>query len=119
MHIPVIIVHPLDINKSFKRDKSLISTIIFVDKYVIIIIGKTISLAGNPNIKAVTITPSNPINKPNGFKKFDNIFIIFLPPISILVNSQISSPVGAAIITALPSIFKVLSTKDLTNTFNI
>ena len=37
--------------------------------YAIMMIGMTISLAGNPRIKAIRITPSNPISCANGSKK--------------------------------------------------
>ena len=92
---------------------------VFDDRYVIIIIGSTISLAGNPRINAISITPSNPSNKPKLFKKLEIIVIILLFPIVIFVSNQIISPVGAAITTALPSILRVLSIRDLTSTFNI
>ena len=71
MHIAVTIVHPLLINKSLIILKSLTSNITLDDIYPIIIIGSTISFAGKPNMKAVSIIPSKPINIPIGFKKLD------------------------------------------------
>ena len=34
--------------------------------YAIIMIGRTISFAGNPRINAISITPSSPISRPSG-----------------------------------------------------
>ena len=60
VHIAVFIVHPLLISTIFNSAKSFISIILPVDMYAIKIIGTTISLAGNPKINAISITPSSP-----------------------------------------------------------
>ena len=59
-HMAVIHVHPLFINSVFNSTKLLNSLIAPVCIYAIIIIGITISLAGNPSKKAIRMTPSNP-----------------------------------------------------------
>ena len=71
--------------------------------------GRTISLAGNPKIKAVKIYPSKPINFAKGSKKLATIVNILLSPIIILANNQITAPAGAATARALPSTNNVLS----------
>ena len=55
------------------------------------IIGSTISFAGNPKINAVNITPSRPKISPNSFKKLAIMFIIAVSFIVILVKSHIIS----------------------------
>ena len=68
VHKAVTHVQPL-----FKRSVyncGLLSSIrLLVDIQVMIIIGTTISLAGNPRIKANKITPSSPIKCPKGSRK--------------------------------------------------
>ena len=71
--------------------------------YVIIAIGITISFAGNPNINESSITPSSPNNFANGSRNNDNCFNIDIPFIDILDKHHIINPIGAEIITALPS----------------
>lgn len=75
VHIAVSVVHPLSINKVFNDE---ISRVVNVDSdiYVIIIIGKTISFAGNPNINPIKITPSIPNTFANGFNVSDIYFSI-------------------------------------------
>ena len=48
-------------------------------KYPIIIIGITISLAGNPKIKAINIVPSRPNTYAIGSKKLVNMLNIEAP----------------------------------------
>lgn len=68
-HIAVINVQPLSTNNVFRSNKLLNSIKFPVAIYPIIIIGTTISLAGNPKIKDIKITPSNPIKLAMGSKK--------------------------------------------------
>ena len=80
------------------------------------IIGNTISFAGIPSINAVSIYPSNPINRANGSKKFAIYVRILISPMFIFANNHITRPAGAATATALPSTNKVLSNIDLIST---
>ena len=70
----VIIVQPLSVNSALKSARLSSSISEPVERYAIIIIGKTISLAGNPRIKANKITPSSPKNCANGSKKSEQYF---------------------------------------------
>ena len=83
------------------------------------IIGITISLAGNPNIKASNIIPSSPIMDANGFNKLAECLSKVILFILILAMIQIIAPAGRATSTALPRINKVLSNMDLIITFII
>ena len=64
--IAVINVHPLLINIFLILTLSVSNEILLVFKYPIIIIGSTISLAGNPSKNDKIIFPSIPSNLPNG-----------------------------------------------------
>ena len=66
----VIQVQPFATSKLCNSERLWYSVKLPVDIYAINIIGITISLAGNPNIKANKITPSNPISLANGSRKF-------------------------------------------------
>ena len=82
-------------------------------------IGITISLAGNPRMKAINITPSKPIVLANGSKAFVHIFKSVLLPTVILAISHIIRPAGADIRMALFKTKIVLSNIDLIITFVI
>ena len=69
VHIAVVAVHPFDINISFKSERLGISVIAPCDIYAISAIGLTISFAGKPNMNAINMIPSSPINCANGSKK--------------------------------------------------
>jgi len=66
--IAVIQVHPLLTNNSFNSVKLSNSIILPDSMYAMIMIGTTISLAGNPKINANNMTPSIPSSLPNGSK---------------------------------------------------
>ena len=66
----VTTVHPFDINNMDNSLRLLYSARTPVPLYIIRIMGRTISLAGNPSMKAVIMVPSRPINTPKGSKKF-------------------------------------------------
>lgn len=119
VQIAVIYVHPWLTNKSFNCTKSLISVITPVDKYVIIMIGITISLAGKPNINANKITPSNPITLANGSKKLEQVVSKDTPPRFVFARIHINNPAGAATTIALPNTKRVLSQIERTMTFPI
>ena len=79
--------------------------------------GKTISLAGSPNINAVSITPSRPNRAAKGFKKELIMLSKLLLFIWVLASSHITAPDGAATITARHKTPRVLSNTERTNTF--
>jgi len=117
--IPVSKVHPFCFKISPIANVLSISTKLPVAKYDISIIGKTISFAGIPNIKAVKIYPSIPIKLAKGSKKLAIYERIDKFPIVIFANNHITIPIGAATDIALPSTNRVLSKSDLTITFPI
>ena len=77
----VICVQPFEIKISFTACVEKASLKTLPPLYIIRIIGRTISLAGSPNIKAVSITPSKPISFPSGSKNVLIILRMFSPPI--------------------------------------
>ena len=87
--------------------------------YAIIIIGMTISLAGNPRIKAIRMTPSIPSSLPNGSRKLVQWASRVISPTVIFAISQIKSPAGAATMTALPRTNSVRSKTERTITLPI
>ena len=64
-------VQPLLTNRVFSSAKFSYSTRLPLHKYAIIIIGITISLAGNPSMNAINITPSKPNSFAKGSKKLE------------------------------------------------
>lgn len=102
-------VQPLLTNKVFSSVKFSYSTKLPLHKYVIIIIGITISLAGNPNIKAINITPSKPNIFAKGSKKLEMWFNMLTSEIITFDSIHNIMPAGAATITALPKTKSVLS----------
>lgn len=116
VHMAVFIVHPLISNISFISTSEFVSTNCPDMVYAISAIGKTISFAGKPSIKAIKITPSNPKILPNGSKKFVQCSKIVIPEILIFASNQMMIPAGNATITALPSTNNVLSNIERTIT---
>ena len=117
--IAVIIFHPLSINNFLSTFKSSISKRLPCAKYAIIMIGTTISFAGNPRIKANNITPSIPKNLPNGSKKFEQCDNNVASAIVTFAITQIRNPAGIAIIIALLNTNNVRSQIDLMITLPI
>lgn len=78
------------------------------------IIGTTISFAGNPKINASKITPSSPISEPRGWRKFEIITHSDSPFIIMFDINHITIPAGAATHIALKSTKMVLSSKERT-----
>lgn len=72
-------------------------------------IGKTISLAGIPKIKANKITPSSPIRLAMGSRKVAVWVRILIPDISIFAINQMIKPAGIATIMARFRTVRVLS----------
>ena len=77
--------------------------------------GNTISFAGNPSINAINITPSSPINLPKGSKKLEQYVSILISLTLMLAVTHIRNPAGAAMKIALPNTKMVLSITDLTS----
>lgn len=73
-------VHPFCVKSSRKTE--VFSRFIREDcaVYAIMIIGTTISFAGNPKIKAIRIIPSSPKSLPNGSKNAAQILSKLSPP---------------------------------------
>lgn len=109
-------VQPFDTNNCFSS-KVPISVIVPVAIYAIIMIGTTISFAGKPKIKAMSITPSNPISWANGSKNPLQCASMVTPPIDTFAISHIINPAGAAITMALPNTNNVRSKMERTITF--
>ena len=109
MLIAVIHVQPLSTNNCFNTDRLSSSSIFPFAIYAMMIIGITISFAGNPKIKARRITPSNPITLANGSKKSEQYARSVISPICTFAMTHMTSPAGAAIAIALPSTKSVRS----------
>ena len=62
----VVHVHPFAQSKVLSSFRPASSIILEFAVYAIIIIGITISFAGNPRINAISITPSSPIKRAKG-----------------------------------------------------
>lgn len=87
--------------------------------YAIIMAGSTISLAGEPRIKAMSIVPSMPKKRAAGSRKSVHKERSEDPPTVIFARHQIISPAGAAITTARPRTKRVLSKTERTITLPI
>ena len=81
------------------------------------IMGMTISLAGNARINARSITPSSPNSLANGSRDEEKSERRVFSPTLILARHHIITPAGMADITALPRTKAVLSTTDRTIIF--
>lgn len=112
VHKAVSYVHPLETNSSLSCDRLLMSIKVLLDVYAIMMIGITISLAGNPRMNAIRITPSSPIKRANGSRKSEQMASGVVSPTRRFAISQISIPAGIAVITALPRTKAVLSKID-------
>ena len=119
VQIAVTIVHPFETKSSFNWLRLLSSAKLPVAIYAMMIIGKTISFAGKPNINAIRITPSSPIRRANGSKNPVQWLSRLMPSTLTLASSQIISPAGAATITARLSTKSVLSNSERTSIFPI
>jgi len=95
-------VQPFCRNISLHSERFVISLNVPCDRYIIIIMGTTISLAGKPSIKASKIVPSSPICLPNGSRKSAVIFKSEESPMLMLASNHISIPAGAATAAARP-----------------
>ena len=112
-------VHPFSIKSCRSIVRLFISTRLPVDRYAIIIIGTTISLAGRPRINASKITPSIPSIWAKGSKKCAQCANSVMSPALRLANSQINNPAGAATAAARPRTNMVRSKIERTITFPI
>lgn len=68
---------------------------LFLARYVIIIIGITISFAGSPRIKARIITPSSPSSCPKGSRVFAMFIKRLVSFIVVFDSIHIIKPAGA------------------------
>ena len=82
-------------------------------------IGTTISFAGNPRIKASSMTPSIPMTWANGSRNPEQCARSVASPTEILAISQMMSPAGAATTIARPRTNRVLAKIERTITFPI
>ena len=89
------------------------------DVYAIIIIGITISFAGNPRMKARRIFPSMPRNFPTGSRISESRERIVESPKEVFARIHIISPAGTATAQALPSTNIVRSNMERTITLPI
>ena len=80
-------------------------------------IGTTISFAGNPRINANKMTPSIPRRCANGSRNSEQWASNVISPTVILASNHRMSPAGAATLAARPSTNNVLSNKDRMITF--
>lgn len=112
-------VHPLFTNNAFNASTLTRSVKEPVEAYIIIIIGMTISLAGNPSKNAMIMAPSSPINLPNGSIKFVKCVKIGIPPTLTLAAIHIMNPAGKATLAARPNTYSVRSKRERTSTFPI
>ena len=112
----VSVVQPFSIKSSFISYRVRLSVTVPCDKYAIIIIGITISLAGKPSINARRITPSKPKSRAKGSKKPDAYAKSVVPETVTFAKIQITSPAGAATDIALPKTNRVLSRTERTIT---
>ena len=117
MQIAVVVVQPFETNNSFNADSESNWASVPCDRYAMIIIGITISFAGNPKINAIKITPSSPKIRANGSKNDEQILSRLAPSTVMFAISQIISPAGAATAAALPKTNKVLSKIERIITF--
>ena len=104
----VIHVQPLAISRflsSARLDKSMMLP---AARYAIMMMGNTISLAGNPKINARRITPSKPKICANGSRKLAQILKMVCPSTEKFAISHMTSPAGAATTTARPNTNSVL-----------
>ena len=102
---------------SFSPKSESKSVSVPVAVYAIIIIGTTVSLAGKPSIKAVSMTPSSPMSFANGSSAPEKADNRLSPRTVTFAASQIIMPAGAATAAALPRTKRVLSKIERTMTF--
>ena len=119
VHTAVNHVQPLSTKSACNCVRSLISMRLPVAMYVIIIMGTTISLAGNPRINANRITPSSPRSCAKGSRKAAQYANKLALPYGMFASNQISNPAGAATTAALPKTNKVRSKIERTITFPV
>lgn len=112
VHKAVNVLQPLFVKRVQSVAGDETSVKLLAHKYAITIIGITISLAGNPNINAIKITPSSPIILAKGSKKDVQYFKRLISLTFIFERHQINKPAGAATNIALYNTNRVLSKID-------
>ncbi len=116
-HNAVLYVHPFASRRVFNVKNDSSSKMLPLHIYPIIIMGNTISFAGNPSKNAINIMPSSPINLAKGSKKLEQCMSILAPFIFMFAINHIRNPAGAATVIALPNTKIVLSITDLMSIF--
>lgn len=119
VHNAVVIVQPFSTKSVCNVESSEISVRLPSDRYVMIIMGVTISFAGKPRTKPSRIVPSIPNQFANGSRKAEMWWRSGTFSTVRFPRSQMSIPVGAATMQALPSTNRVLSNTERTMTLPI
>lgn len=117
--IAVTHVQPLSTSSCFSTLRSDTSSMLPCAIYVMIMIGMTISLAGNPSINASKITPSSPKSLANGSRNPEQCAKRVTSPTEMFAIAHMTSPAGAATMTALPNTNRVRSKIERTMTLPI
>lgn len=101
-------VQPLLMSNSLSAEMLSVS-MLPLDKYAMMMIGTTISLAGKPSMNANKITPSSPNARAKGSRNCVHMRSRLISAMVTLAIIQISSPVGAAMAAARESTNSVRS----------
>ena len=112
IHTAVFRVQPFCTSNRRTWSMAPVSDRVDADIYVISIMGMTISLAGVPSIKAISITPSSPNMDAKGWRKREHTFSMHSPLYDIFDISHMTRPAGTATATALPNTKSVLSATE-------
>ena len=113
MHMAVTCVHPFEIRSVFRFSRLGRSVSVMVFMYIIMIIGKTISFAGNPRINPTRMAPSSPSSRPKSFSIMASLFNRLMLSMVILAKSQMTIPASIDTLMALDRMVSVLSSIDL------
>lgn len=105
----VVVVQPWAARRAFRVIRLPGSVRLPCSKYAIRIRGITISLAGRPRMKAIRITPSNPMREAKGARKDAQRFRRLMPFIRRFAIAQIRIPAGMAAVIARPRMNRVRS----------
>ena len=119
VHTAVTHVQPFCTNSVCSAERSFISTRLPVERYAMMMMGTTISLAGKPRINASRITPSRPKKRAAGSKNAALRVRSVWPSSVRFAMTHISMPAGAATIAARPRTNSVRSKMERTITLPI
>lgn len=118
-HTAVTQVHPFWVSSAESEANESYSNRLPWERYVIRMMGMTISLAGRPRMNAIRITPSRPKKRANGSRNAVPWASSVSPPTFTFASIQIISPAGAAMTTARLNTNSVLSNMERTMTLPI